>query len=246
MRICAALIERVRYAQRIAHPDPHRLRRVERLVPDAQPRGPGGRGGGALQPLRRAGRRHLPERLRPPLPHGAHRELRPARERHRPDLHESPGAVPADDLSPAAALRRAHAGGRPRRPRRRRDLRSAAGPGDASAGGRVHHVADLGPFTLLDAVATCDEAGRDGDAGRRQPRPRPRPGRPPLDLAGGEHRGRRCGRGRSTGPTSRRSTRSRRRAASTCTSGVVAASRRGARATLFPAHSITVLRFDVA
>jgi alpha-N-arabinofuranosidase len=28
-------------------------------------------------------------------------------------------------------------------------------PGD----GRVHHVADLGPFSLLDAAATCDEAG---------------------------------------------------------------------------------------
>jgi alpha-N-arabinofuranosidase len=27
--------------------------------------------------------------------------------------------------------------------------------------GRVHHVADLGPFPLLDAVATCDEAGRE-------------------------------------------------------------------------------------
>src|SRR5262249_52045898 len=26
--------------------------------------------------------------------------------------------------------------------------------------GRVHHVADLGPFSLLDAVATCDEGGR--------------------------------------------------------------------------------------
>ncbi len=26
--------------------------------------------------------------------------------------------------------------------------------------GRVHHVADLGPFTLLDAAATCDSAGR--------------------------------------------------------------------------------------
>ena len=26
--------------------------------------------------------------------------------------------------------------------------------------GRVHHVADLGPFALLDAAATCDEAGR--------------------------------------------------------------------------------------
>jgi alpha-N-arabinofuranosidase len=27
--------------------------------------------------------------------------------------------------------------------------------------GRVHHVADLGPFPLLDAVATCDAAGRE-------------------------------------------------------------------------------------
>src|SRR5262249_31077030 len=26
--------------------------------------------------------------------------------------------------------------------------------------GRVHHVADLGPFPLLDAVATCDADGR--------------------------------------------------------------------------------------
>jgi alpha-N-arabinofuranosidase len=27
--------------------------------------------------------------------------------------------------------------------------------------GRVHHVADLGPFPLLDVTATCDEAGRE-------------------------------------------------------------------------------------
>jgi len=27
--------------------------------------------------------------------------------------------------------------------------------------GRVHHVADLGPFSLLDAVASCDAAGRE-------------------------------------------------------------------------------------
>ena len=26
--------------------------------------------------------------------------------------------------------------------------------------GRVHHVSDLGPFTFLDASATCDAAGR--------------------------------------------------------------------------------------
>ena len=41
----------------IAHPISHRLRRVERVVADAQPRGPRGRRGGALQPVRRAGHR---------------------------------------------------------------------------------------------------------------------------------------------------------------------------------------------
>jgi alpha-N-arabinofuranosidase len=28
-------------------------------------------------------------------------------------------------------------------------------------GGRVHHVSDLGPFSLIDAVASTDEAGRE-------------------------------------------------------------------------------------
>ncbi len=31
---------------------------------------------------------------------------------------------------------------------------------EEQSAGRVHHVADLGPFPLLDAVATRDEAGR--------------------------------------------------------------------------------------
>jgi alpha-N-arabinofuranosidase len=31
---------------------------------------------------------------------------------------------------------------------------------ETEAFGRVHHVADLGPFPLLDATATCDAAGR--------------------------------------------------------------------------------------
>ena len=30
-----------------------------------------------------------------------------------------------------------------------------------AGGGRVHHVSDLGPFTLLDAAASWDEAGRE-------------------------------------------------------------------------------------
>jgi alpha-N-arabinofuranosidase len=32
---------------------------------------------------------------------------------------------------------------------------------EEAGGGRVHHVADLGPFQLLDAVATCDAAARE-------------------------------------------------------------------------------------
>ena len=32
---------------------------------------------------------------------------------------------------------------------------------EAGSAGRVHHVADLGPFTLLDAAATADAAGRE-------------------------------------------------------------------------------------
>ena len=32
---------------------------------------------------------------------------------------------------------------------------------EEQGGGRVHHVADLGPFQLLDATATCDAAGRE-------------------------------------------------------------------------------------
>src|SRR4030095_16169549 len=31
---------------------------------------------------------------------------------------------------------------------------------EAGSEGRVHHVAELGPFTLLDAAASCDAAGR--------------------------------------------------------------------------------------
>jgi alpha-N-arabinofuranosidase len=31
---------------------------------------------------------------------------------------------------------------------------------EPEAAGRVHHVSDMGPFTLLDAAATCDVAGR--------------------------------------------------------------------------------------
>ena len=37
----------------------------------------------------------------------------------------------------------------------------AFGPGEEDVSDRPHRVADLGPFALLDAAATCDEDGRD-------------------------------------------------------------------------------------
>ena len=53
----------------------------------------------------------------------------------------------------------------------------ALSPGQEESGwGRVHHVADLGPFAMLDATATCDTSGsrltiavvnRDRDHGHR-------------------------------------------------------------------------------
>src|SRR5207253_9615797 len=52
VRICSALIEQVRLTQDRPS-DPHRLRRVERLVSHPQPRGSRGRRRGALQSLRR-------------------------------------------------------------------------------------------------------------------------------------------------------------------------------------------------
>ena len=49
--------------------------------------------------------------------------------------------------------------------------------------GRVHRVADLGPFPLLDVVATCDESGRELMIGVVN-RDRDRPHRATIDLGG--------------------------------------------------------------
>jgi alpha-N-arabinofuranosidase len=49
--------------------------------------------------------------------------------------------------------------------------------------GRVHRVADLGPFPLLDAVATCDESGRELAIGVVN-RDRDRAHRAAIDLGG--------------------------------------------------------------
>ena len=107
-------------------PHPHRVRRVERLVPDAHRRGPEERHRGALQPERRAGGGHLPPRLHPALPGRPDGQPRPARQRDRPHLHEPHRAVPPDHLSSAPPLRGAHAPPRARRSRRRPDARAAA------------------------------------------------------------------------------------------------------------------------
>ena len=101
----------------------------------------------------------LPERLHPALPDGAHRQLRPARQRHRPDLHEPAGPVPPDHLSPAAALRRAHAATSRSTSTWSGETYDLPTDREDESKGRVHHVADLGPFTLLDATATTDTAG---------------------------------------------------------------------------------------
>ena len=120
IRICAALIERARYTQHLAHPISHRIRRVERLVPD---RGPTRIGRAASRSATASATRwRWPRYL-----HGFIRHCRVVRMANlaqlvnadRADLHEPHRAVPPDDLSPAAPLRRAHAGGGARRPRRR-------------------------------------------------------------------------------------------------------------------------------
>ena len=117
------------------------------------------------------------------------------------------------------------------RPRARRD-------------GRVHHVSDLGPFTLLDAAATCDEAGRTRLGDGRQPRRATATSPPPLDLGGrdaGSH-------GQGLGGQ-----RARRHATNSFEAPrnvdvqerqlTVPASSTFTHA--FPAHSITILRLDL-
>ena len=201
IRICAALIERVRYAQRIAHPIAHRVRRVERVVPDAEPRGPRGRRRGALHPHRRARRGRLPERVHPALP-------------GRP---RSPTSPSSSTRSPRSS--RARAGSSCRRStipcgstpstrgRSRLDVHVSGetydGPVVEDPSGRVHHVADLGPFTLLDATATCDADGgaltvavvnRDRDRAHAATH---RPGRRRRRAGRGAGRGQRAGRRRA-------------------------------------------------
>jgi len=113
---------------------------------------------------------------------------------------------------------------------------------EADAGGRVVHVADLGPFPLVDAVATCDADAREmavAIVNRDRDRDRPTT----LDLAGAviagpvrawEVNGPDVGAVNSFEHPRRVDVHER----------VLAAG--GARLELtLPAHSITVLRFDI-
>ena len=109
MRICAALIERVRYTQRIAHPIHiafdewnvwYRTRSHEDRV------------GGVEERYNLSDALAVATYLNGFIRHcrvRAHGQLRPAGERDRADLHQPAGPVPPDHLPPAAALRRAHA-----------------------------------------------------------------------------------------------------------------------------------------
>ena len=81
---------------------------------------------GALQPRGCARRRHVPELAREPRGRGQDREHGAARERDRADLHERRGAVPADDLLPAAAVREEREGQFAEARRRRAGLQDEA------------------------------------------------------------------------------------------------------------------------
>jgi alpha-N-arabinofuranosidase len=112
---------------------------------------------------------------------------------------------------------------------------------ETGAGGRVHHVADLGPFPLVDAVATCDADGRQVSAALVN-RDRDRDLSTTLDLAGAaiagpvtawEVNGPDVGATNSFEHPRRVDVRERKLEA------------QGAGLALaLPAHSITVLRFD--
>jgi len=106
-------------------------------------------------------------------------------------------------------------------------------------GGRVHHVSDLGPFSLIDAVASCDEAGREitvalvnRDRERDQPATIEVAG---ADVAGGvdgwEVNGPEVGATNSFEHPTRVDVRERR-----------ATARSGGLDYVCPAHSITLLR----
>jgi len=115
-------------------------------------------------------------------------------------------------------------------------------PEQESPSGRVHHVADLGPFTLIDAGATCDEAGRAVSVALVN-RDRDRSLPVTLDLAGATIAGA-VSAWEVNGPdVSATNSFETPRAVDVRERKLEA---RGSRLeTVLPAHSVTVLRFDV-
>jgi alpha-L-arabinofuranosidase len=141
IRICSSLIERVRLAQRIAHPIHiafdewnvwYRTRSHEDRV------------GGIEERYNLSDALAIATYLNGFIRHcrTVRVALRTTRERHRPDLHESPGRLLADHLPSASAVRRTHGRDRPRRPRERRDSHPPPRAGDAELRPRPPH---LGP-----------------------------------------------------------------------------------------------------
>ena len=190
IRICAALIERVRHAQRIAHPIHiafdewnvwYRTRSHEDRVGGVEERY------NLSDALAVA---TLPERLHPPLPHRAHRQLRPARERDRPDLHQ-----PARACSSRRSITRCGS-----TPSTRREVAL-----DVHVSGETYDLPPAqederrGPASTTwptsarsrcsTPPATCDADGPQRHARGRQPGPRPRTSPPPSISAAPRRRG---------------------------------------------------------
>src|SRR2546427_776446 len=111
-----------------------------------------------------------------------------------------------------------------------------------AATGRVHNVADLGPFTLIDAAATCDDAGRAISVALIN-RDRDRDLPATLDLGGATIAGAGSAWEVNGADVSATNSFETPRAVDVRERKLEA---RGARLeTVLPAHSITVLRFDV-
>ena len=236
IRICAALIERVRHAQRLAHPIGIAFDEWNVWYRTRSP-GARGRHRGALRPDRRARHRRLPERVHPALPGRPIANFAPARERDRPDLHEPQGAVPADDLPPLR-LYAEHT--------RRWPSTSTSRVRRTTA---TRQETDRRPGPPRGRPRAVPAPRRHGDLRRRrarvdarrgQPRPRARHGRPRVADAAPAAGSRWP---KSTAPTSPPPTPSRPPPRSTSASA--SSTRRGARIEYtFPAHSVTVLRLS--
>jgi alpha-L-arabinofuranosidase len=114
---------------------------------------------------------------------------------------------------------------------------------EADPGGRIHHVADLGPFQLLDATASCDAAGRALSVAVIN-RSRDRDLAATLDLGASTVNGAATAWEVNGPDVSATNSFDTPRAVAVRELKVDAQGRTVAH--VFPAHSLTVLRFDVS